>query len=240
MAFPGIQGIPAELLLRERVYDYLKKALAEGKLSPGSYMNLSALEGDLGLSRTPLRDALLRLEAEGFVTIHSRRGVVVNALDPTAIRNIYQIVGALEGAAAEESRGSAGERTWTTMERLNQEMKDALAKDDFNEYYSRNLSFHDAFVTLSSNEELKTTIRTLKERLYDFPRQKNYLREWEIASVREHDEIIRLFRSGDYSGAAAYLRNTHWSYALQEHYVRAYYFKDAAPPDAPRPAAGIP
>ncbi|HOX13591.1 MAG TPA: GntR family transcriptional regulator [Spirochaetia bacterium] len=240
MAFSGIQSTPAELLLRERVYDYLKKSLAEGRLSPGSYLNLSALEADLGLSRTPLRDALLRLEAEGFVTIHSRRGVIVNALDPTAIRDIYQIVGALESAAAEESRESAGDQTWATMERLNREMKDALSKDDFNEYYSRNLSFHDAFISLSANKELKTTIHTLKERLYDFPRQKSYLREWEIASVREHDEIIRLFRSGDYSGAAAYLRNTHWSYALQEHYVRAYYFKDVIRPDAMRPDTETP
>ncbi len=227
MDFSAIPGTSADLLLRERVYGYLKKSLAEGRLSPGSYLNLSALEADLGLSRTPLRDALLRLEAEGFVTIHSRRGVVVNALDPPAIRNIYQIVGALEGAAAEEASGSADEATWSAMDRLNREMKSALSKDDFEEYYSRNLAFHDAFVSLSANAELRTTIRILKERLYDFPRQKSYLREWELASVREHDEILRLFRAGDFSGSAAYLRNIHWSYALQEHYVRAYYFRAA-------------
>lgn len=224
----SIQKESDGLLLRERVYDYLKKALAEGRLTPGTYLNLSALETDLGLSRTPLRDALLRLEAEGFVTIQSRRGVVVNALDPTSIRNIYQIVGALEGAAAEESKNSAGEHTWIIMERLNQEMKDALAHDDFNEYYSRNLAFHNSFVSLSANEELRTTVHILKERLYDFPRQKRYLREWETASAQEHDEIIRLFRAGDFSGASAYLRNVHWSYTLQEHYIRVYYFRESA------------
>lgn len=226
MDFSSIRNAPADLLLRERVYEYLKKALAEGRLSPGNFMNLSALETDLGMSRTPLRDALLRLEAEGFVTIHSRRGVVVNALDPRAVRNIYQIVGALESAAAEEARGSAGEETWDRMDRLNREMKEALAEDDFNEYYSRNLAFHDAFLSLSANEELRNTVHILKERLYDFPRQKSYLRDWETASAREHDEIVRLFRSGDFSGAASFLRNIHWSYALQEDYIRSYYFRN--------------
>ncbi len=230
-----LQGSPGELLLRERVYGYLKESLAEGKLAPGNFLNLSALEADLGLSRTPLRDALLRLEAEGFVTIHSRRGVVVNALEPSTIRNIYQIVGALESAAAEEASAAAGERTWSEMEKLNREMKAALSRDSFDEYYARNIAFHDAFLSLSGNSELRMSVHILKERLYDFPRQKSYLREWELASVREHEEIVRRFRAGDFTGAAAYLRNIHWSYSLQEHFVQAYYFKGPEGPAAETP-----
>jgi DNA-binding GntR family transcriptional regulator len=224
MELSPMQTPPVDILLRERVYEYLKQALAAGKLSPGSFLNLSSLESDLGLSRTPLRDALLRLEAEGFVTIHSRRGVVVTALDPPTIRNIYQIIGALEGAAAEEAAAEAQASTWDDMERLNLEMKKALERNSFDDYYARNLGFHDSFVSLSRNEELKNTIHILKERLYDFPRRKSYLQEWELASVHEHDEIIGLFRKGDFSSAAAYLRNRHWSFALQEHYVNEYYF----------------
>jgi DNA-binding GntR family transcriptional regulator len=62
-----------ESSLREQVYAYLKKRLNEGSLKPGSFLDLNALGAELGFSRTPLRDALLRLEAEGFVTIHARR-----------------------------------------------------------------------------------------------------------------------------------------------------------------------
>ena len=224
MDFPAEKMSPPELLLRERVYEYLKQALAAGKLAPGNYLNLSSFEKDLGLSRTPLRDALLRLEAEGFVTIHSRRGVVVNALNPSAIRNIYQIIGALEGAAAEEAAATARADTWEHMDGLNREMKTALERDSFDEYYARNLEFHNCFVSLSGNAELRNTVVILKERLYDFPRRKSYLRDWELASVREHDEIVRLFRGGDFSAASAFLRNIHWSFALQESYVTEYYF----------------
>lgn len=218
------KSISPDLLLRERVYEYLKRSLSEGKLSPGSFLNLSALEKDLGLSRTPLRDALLRLEAEGFVTIHSRRGVVVNELDTATIRNIYQVIGALEGAAADEAAATAQEETWNEMDRLNHEMYEALSRDNFDEYYARNLAFHDSFVSRSENLELIEAVHILKERLYDFPRRKGYLREWELASVREHTEIVKLFRRGDFSGAASYLRSIHWSFSLQEHYVSEYYF----------------
>ncbi|HSV55762.1 MAG TPA: GntR family transcriptional regulator [Magnetospirillaceae bacterium] len=228
-----------DLLLRERVYEYLKQVLAGGSLSPGAYLNLSALEAGLCLSRTPLRDALLRLEAEGFVTIHSRRGVLVNALNPDAVRNIYQIVGALEGAAAEEAAGLGGDDTWAKMESLNCGMREALTQDSFDEYYARNLTFHDSFISLSTNAELRSKVRILKERLYDFPRRKRYLRDWELASVQEHDQIISLFRRGDFHAASDYLRGTHWSYALQERYIHAYYFLEATgmttgPRDGPK------
>ncbi len=224
MDFSSSRVPSPDLLLRERVYEYLKQSLTAGKLSPGNYLNLSSIEEDLGLSRTPLRDALLRLEAEGFVTIHSRRGVFVNALDPPTIRNIYQIIGALEGAAAEEAAASAEDGTFGNMEKRNAEMYTALERDSFDEYYAKNLEFHDSFVNLSGNPELVQSVHILKERLYDFPRRKEYLREWEFASVREHTEIVELFRSGDFSAAASYLRNIHWSFELQEHFVEEYYF----------------
>ncbi|HOX91774.1 MAG TPA: GntR family transcriptional regulator, partial [Spirochaetales bacterium] len=94
---------PIVVTLRERVYDYLKAQLNDGKLKPGAFLDLASIGEDLGLSRTPLRDALLRLEAEGFVTIHQRRGVVVNVLDVSTIRNAYQIIGALESSAVMEA-----------------------------------------------------------------------------------------------------------------------------------------
>ncbi len=84
--------------LREQVYEYLKIQLNEGKLEHGAFLNLNAISAEMGISKTPLRDALFQLEAEGFVTIYPRRGVKVNVLSLEKIRNIYQILGGLEGA----------------------------------------------------------------------------------------------------------------------------------------------
>jgi len=129
--------------LREQVYSYLKRLLNEGALKPGAFLDLNALGTDLGLSRTPLRDALLRLEAEGFVTIHPRRGVVINPLDLQTIRNAYQILGAIEAAAIMEVAPSFTEADAERMLDLNDRMRTALDKNDFDDYYTTSLAFHD-------------------------------------------------------------------------------------------------
>src|SRR5918996_389306 len=84
--------------LREDVYNHLRTLMNQGRLRPGSYLDLNALEKEIGISRTPLRDALLRLECEGFVEIHNRKGVRIAELTLDRIRDIYEILGALESA----------------------------------------------------------------------------------------------------------------------------------------------
>ena len=84
--------------LREQVYDYLREALNRGDLAPGVAINLAEISEKLGVSKTPLRFALIQLENEGFVTIIPRRGCVVNILTLAEIRYIYQIIGALESS----------------------------------------------------------------------------------------------------------------------------------------------
>jgi len=230
------KNLPGGNLLRERVYGRIKTLLSEGLVEPGGFIDLPALERDLGLSRTPLRDALLRLEAEGFVTIHSRRGVSVNALDLIAIRDIYQVMGALEGAAISEIVPSSGPEISRAMAELNEGMKRALALDDFDAYYARNVAFHDCYIGLSSNAGLKRSVRILRERLYDFPRRKHYEREWETASVEEHSRYIAYFERRDAAGASAFARDVHWSFAVQERFAKAYYFDRGA--DRSRESAG--
>jgi DNA-binding GntR family transcriptional regulator len=77
---------------------------------------------------------------------------------------------------------------------------------------------------LSDNEDLILHVRTLKERLYDFPRRSEYVKEWELDSTAEHAEITGRLRAGDFKGAAAYIRDVHWNFEVQERYIRTYYF----------------
>lgn len=217
------QGSKA-IMLRERVYLYLKEQLNRGVLSPGAFMDLKAIGTALGISRTPLRDALIRLEAEGFVTIHSRRGVMVNELDLETVRNAYQLVGALETVAILESGPRMGERDFSIMEELNSGMGEALAKDDFNAYYEQNLAFHCIYIDKSANSELRNLIAMHRERLYDFPRRQAYLKAWELNGVIEHAELLRLLREGNYLAASSYSREVHWSFSRQESFIKEYYF----------------
>jgi DNA-binding GntR family transcriptional regulator len=211
------------------VYEDLRRRLNSGLLRPGQFLDLAALGRELGMSRTPLRDAMIRLELEGFVTVFPRRGVMVRILDLSDIRDIYQVVGALEASVIERMalrfRASDAER----MDGFRAAMASSLGADDFDAYYSANLAFHDVYLDLSDNKDLIHHVRTLKERLYDFPRRSEYVKEWELDSTAEHAEITARLRAGDFKAAAAYVRDVHWNFEVQERYIRTYYFASSGP-----------
>ena len=212
--------------LREQVYDHLRQLMSRGRIEPGAFINQDELATRLGVSRTPLRDALLQLEAEGFVEILPRRGVQLRALTVEDVRHMYEVVGALEGAAVLAALPSFGEDELTALRRLNGEMKDALLADDFDRYYDLNLAFHDVFLDRCGNEELVRIVRRLKQRLYDWPRRRGFVKEWELASLEEHAAFVHLVATGDATAAADHLRDVHWSFAEQEPFIRRYYFAD--------------
>lgn len=217
---------PSELTitsLSSVVYEELKRRLNAGTLKPGQFIDLTALGRELGMSRTPLRDALIRLEIEGFIVVYPRRGVMVKTLQFSDIRDIYQIIGALEASVVERMplrfRTSDADR----MDGFRAEMMNSLNTNDFDNYYAANLAFHNVYLDLSDNQKLVSTVRILKERLYDFPRRSKYVKEWELDSMAEHAEIGSRLRTGDFKGAAAYIRDVHWNFEVQERYIRTYY-----------------
>ena len=212
--------------LREQVYDHLRLLMARGELRPGGYLDLGALEARLGVSRTPLRDALLQLESEGFVAILPRRGVQVRALTRDDVRHVYEIVGALEGAALLAAFPRLGPPAAARLRSLNREMREAVKAGDFDRYYERNLAFHDVFLDRCDNERLVRLVRTLKQRLYDWPRRRGFVKAWETASVGEHAAFARLVAEGDARAAADHLRDVHWSYDVQRRFIEQYYFAE--------------
>lgn len=210
--------------LREQVYEYLRRAINRGELSSGAYLDLNQIGDSLGISRTPLRDALIQLEIEGFVSILPRRGVVVNELGLADIRHIYEIIGALEGVAVVSVADRLGSAEIAKMRSLNSEMVAAIEAGDFDTYYSRNLTFHNVFLELSDNNSLVRSVETLKHRLYDFPRRERFVAEWERTSTREHAGFLDLLEQGDIRGAADFMRDVHWSFEVQKPFILRYYF----------------
>jgi DNA-binding GntR family transcriptional regulator len=211
--------------LREAVYDYLRNEMNRGGLQPGAFLDLNDLAKRTGVSRTPLREALLHLETQGFVTVIPRRGFRLNPLSLEDIRNYFEIIGALESATMlTVGRGLSPEEI-DRMRRLNRAMADAVAADDFATYYDLNLAFHEVYLGKSSNRLLLDLIRSLKQRLYDWPRREGFVKAWEEESIRvEHQQLIRFLEKGSVEEAAGYLQHVHWSFQLQEKYIRAYFF----------------
>jgi DNA-binding GntR family transcriptional regulator len=209
--------------LKEQVYEYLQDQLEKGELRPGSSINMDETSKKLGVSRTPLREALLQLEMEGFVSILPRRGVVVNHLTLQDIKNYYEIIGALESAILMAHFEGIKKAQVQKMHALNDEMKEAIDNNDFNLYYQKNLMFHSVFLGLCGNKNLLKIVNTLKKRLYDFPRQEGFVKQWEITSISEHRELVRLIEEGKKEDASHYIRDVHWSYRVQEKFLKKYY-----------------
>jgi DNA-binding GntR family transcriptional regulator len=214
--------------LKEQVYEYLREQMRNGHLLPGSVIDMEETSKKLGVSKTPLRDALLQLEMEGFVRILPRRKVIVNVLTLQDIKNMYEIIGALESAALLAAFDLLQDSDIRHLEALNREMKEAIDKDDFDLYYERNLRFHDVFLGRGGNENLVKIVNTLKKRLYDFPRQQGFVKEWEQASIGEHGRLVDLIRRKAGAEAVAFIRDVHWSFQVQEQFINKYYTRAAS------------
>lgn len=218
--------------LREQVYEFLRQELQSGRLAPGLALNLTEISNQLGVSKTPLRDALLQLHTEGFVTISPRRGVHVNRLTLEEIRHGYEIVGALESAVLLSVFDLMEPYHLSKMRWLNDSLLTALEREDFESYYFGNIDFHHIFLDLSDNKTLLKIITPIKQRLYDFPRR-CYLKDWELANCRDHEQLIQAIEKGDRDAAVRVWRDVHWSFSAQEKYIRQFYF-----PEIPLDASG--
>lgn len=212
--------------LREQVYEFLRDEMRAGRLLPDTSLNLNAISQHLGISKTPLRDALIKLEAEGFVTILPRRGVIINGLSLEDVRNVYQIVGALEGAVVQEVFPRLDSGHISALRQITADMREALQRDDFDLYYQHNIRFHDVFLNLSANQALRPLIMPMKQRLYDFQRRP-YVKDWEFRNCGEHDDLIDAIKAGERAEAVRLMRDVHWSFDVQESYIREFYRREA-------------
>lgn len=208
--------------LREQVYAYLREEMHQGRLLPGSAIDQNLIASKLGISKTPLRDALIRLESEGFVKILPRRGVVVASLTIEDVRNLYEMIGIWEGGIITDCFDRLKTKDIDRMERLNEKMRTAVRREDYDSYYNLNLEFHGVYVELSDNREMKNLLTIMKRRLYDFPRR-SYIQEWELSNCDEHETFIGHARAGDAENAASIMRDVHWSFAVQETPIRRFY-----------------
>jgi len=209
--------------LKEQVYEYLRIQMEKGKIRPGSTINMDETSRKLGVSKTPLRDALFQLETEGFISVLPRRGVVVNPLTMEDIKEYYEIIGALESTALLSAFDKLKKEDIERLRATNREMEEAIRNDNFNLYYRKNLKFHNTFLDLCQNSSLLRIVNNLKKRLYDFPRQEGFVKSWEVASIKEHKQLVDLIDRGKREEAADFIRDVHWSYKVQEKFIKDYY-----------------
>jgi DNA-binding GntR family transcriptional regulator len=198
-------------LLRVQVYDYLQEQMRIGILEPGSSISVKTMIEELGVSRTPLREALLLLQEQGFVSIQPQRGVKINLLTMADVRDIYEILGGIEARVILSVFGKIGRTEIERMKTLNKRIEATLSTGDIVSHNQANIDFHDVFLDLSDNQRLLRYVKNLKMQLYDFPRR-DYGRRWNLKNLQEHKTFVALIENGKSIEAANYIRDTHWDF----------------------------
>ena len=205
--FDRYQGIVRKTLHHQIVVDALRELILEGELEPRSRINEVALCERFGISRTPLREAIKLLAAEGLLELMPNRGARVVALSPTEISDILQVIGALEGAAGELSCARITDAELAAIETTNEAMVAAWKAGDYPGYFSRNREIHEAIMAAAGNAILQATYRSLSGRVQRarFSAQKTE-QQWARA-IDDHNLMILLLRRRDGAALAQLMRD---------------------------------
>lgn len=185
-------------------YAAIKAAIFDGTFAPGYQASAQEIALRLGVSRTPVHEAVLKLQEEGLVRILPKRGIVICALAPDDIREIYDVMIAIEGRAAELAAGRpAGARAEIAagLAEATQRMATALAAGDVRAWGEADDAFHRALVESAANGRIIRIARTVGDQMHRARMLTLNLRGNLGASSSEHEAIIAAIRDGD--GAAA-------------------------------------
>jgi DNA-binding GntR family transcriptional regulator len=188
----------------EAAYRYIRSAIQEGRLKPGDRLREIELAGQIGLSRTPIREALGRLQAEGLVVHDAMRGVVVAELDYSMVTELYYMREVLEGTAARLAAQHASEVEISILDELCQQYEAALG--DEVALTACNRHFHETLYRCSHNRYLLNMVTVLHDALSLLGSTTLGSPERAVETLREHRDVVAAIHARDPDTAERALR----------------------------------
>lgn len=198
----------------EVVYRTLREAIVRGILSEGERTQDRSLAAALGMSRTPVREALQRLEAEGFLKSVPRLGVVVAEITPQDIEDIYVIRIALEGVAARLAAQRASSGDIEVLSQLQAQIASATHRGDSQSLTILNRQFHHAVYRTARNARLADLLNRMQYSVARFKHSTLSLPERAAEALEEHEKLLEAIRDRDAERAEAIAR-THKERAMR-------------------------
>lgn len=151
--------------LRELVFEAIREAIIDGTLRPGERLMEVVLAEELGVSRTPVREAIRKLELEKLVIMVPRKGAYVADVTKRDVAEVFEIRRALEGLAAQLASNRVTEEQLEKLERYLVKISDAIDKGDIEQTISIDVAFHDVLYQASGNQRLEDMISNLREHI---------------------------------------------------------------------------
>ncbi|MEI8158168.1 MAG: GntR family transcriptional regulator [Burkholderiales bacterium] len=192
--------------LHDEVAALLRGQIFEGKLEQGSFLDEAALCESLKISRTPLREALKVLAAEGLVRHEPRRGCFVNQVTEQDLDDIFPVIALLEGRCAFEAARNASDADLAALDALHTRLEQHAQAKRINDYYATNFIIHEAIITLANNRWLAQAIADLRKILKLARQQQLHAPGRLEQSLSEHLAIYAALRARDSEGADAAMR----------------------------------
>ena len=183
--------------LHEEATDHLRDLIVQGRIAAGARLNERLLTAQLGLSRTPLREAFKVLATEGMVELLPNRGAIVSQMDPVRLSESLAVMGALEALAGELACRTATDAQINEIRALHYEMLAYHARGDLAGYFKFNQAIHLKIVKYSGNAVLYNTYRQMNSNVRRARYMANLSKERWDAAVREHDEILAALGARD-------------------------------------------
>jgi DNA-binding GntR family transcriptional regulator len=176
--------------LREIVFEYLRESILKGKLEPAQRLMEVQLAEQLGVSRTPVREAIRKLELEGLVVMLPRKGAYVADVSLKDIIEVLEIRGALEGLAASVAAERMTDEDLERLELISYQFKKSLENGDIDMMVKKDIELHDLIFNSTNNQKLIQINNSLREQVYRF--RVTYISDYDTSKnlVKEHEDII--------------------------------------------------
>jgi len=192
--------------LHQEVADTLREQIFAGQLAPGSFLDEVALCERLEISRTPLREALKVLTAEGLLRHEPRRGCFVNEVTEQDLDDIFPVIALLEGRCAYEAARNASDADLAALTTLHERLAGHAQAGRINDYYAVNFAIHEAIILLANNRWLAQAIADLRK-ILKLARLQSLQAPGRLAqSLSEHMTVFAALKSRDSEGAEAAMR----------------------------------
>ena len=209
-AAPGARLAPRALY--QEVAERLREAIFERHLEPGSWIDEMKLTAEYGISRTPLREALKVLAAEGLVTMKLRRGAYVTEVSRDDVQQVYHLLALLEAdaAACVARQASAAQRA--ELEALHRQLESQVKNRE--DFFATNERFHMALLRIAGNRWAEQMVTDLRK-VMKLNRHHSLLKRGRIAeSLAEHRALMKVLQARD-AAAAARLMQLHFASGLE-------------------------
>ena len=203
------------VLLKDRAYSELKRLIQDVTFEPGAFLSERQLAGQLGMSKTPVKAALERLEMEGFIAVSPQHGIVVRELSVHEVADQFEIRVALESHVLRSVAGRLTDEQASVLTASIRQQKQAAKRRDVAGLVALDAEFHMLFCEFHGNREITRVMSQLREKIHRvIGRVFQQLPERLVSSCEEHAAIVDAVLAGDADPAAQRMEE-HLDYGRQ-------------------------